>query len=167
MEVALQGHPAGRDQLRPWCGGTMLGILPPSNVALVVEGRQPTPAFQPLGGCARTIGHTKVARCPCHCRYLSTSKACIVSCIVMFHLHSKDRTTYVRNLLTSAWKAAGGSIANVSVISASCGAASTGTGKQRTCVAPWNQRKYSRYVASSNGPPRSCTSVAACAQSLT
>jgi hypothetical protein len=116
-----------------------------------------------VGGCARTAGHTKAARCPRHCRYLTVSKACIV----MLHLQSKDRTTYVRNLLTSAWKAAGGSIANVSVISASRDTASTGTGKQWTRVAPWNQRKYSRCVASSNDPPRSCMSVAACAQLLT
>ena len=129
----------------------MLGVLPPNNVALVIEGRQPTPAYQPLGGCARTARHTKVARCPHHYRYLSASKACIVSCIVMLHLQSKDRTTYVRNLLTSAWKAVGGSIVNVSVISASCGAASDSTGKQRTRVVPWNQHKYSWYVASSNG----------------
>ena len=129
----------------------MLGVLPPNNVALVIEGRQPTPAYQPLGGCARIAGHTKAAHCPRHYRYLSASKACIVSCIVMLHLQSKDRTTYVRNLLTSAWKAAGGSIVNISVISASCGATSTGIGKQRMLVAPWNQHKYSRYVASSNG----------------
>ena len=125
----------------------MPGVLSPSNVALVVEGRQPTRAYQPLGSCAQTAGHRKAAHCPHHCRYLSASKACIV----MLHLQSKDRTTYVRNLLTSAWKAASGSIAKVSVILASCGVASDSTGKQWTHVAPWNQHKYSRYVASSNG----------------
>jgi hypothetical protein len=141
----------------------MLGVLPPNNVALVIEGRQPTLAYQPLGVVLEPLGIRKQLVVPCHCRYLSASKACIVSCIVMLQLQSKDRTTYVRNLLTSAWKAAGGSIANVLVISASCDVASTGTGKQWTCVAPWNQCKYSQYVASSNGSPRSCTSVAACA----
>jgi hypothetical protein len=146
--VEVEAHPGGREQLRQWCGGMMPGVLPPSNVTLVVEGRQPTPTYQPLGGCARTARHTKAARCPRHCRYLYASTTCIVSCIVMLHLQSKDTTMYVRNLLTSAWKAAGGSIANVSVITTSCGAASTGTGKQRTRVAPWNQCMYSRYVAS-------------------
>ena len=130
----------------------------PSRRRLATNSSLPT-----VGGCARTAGHTKAARCPRHCRYLSASKACIVSCIVMLHLQSKDRTTYVRNLLTSAWKAAGGSITNVSVISASCGSASTGTGKQQTRVALWNQHKYWRYMALSNGPPRSCTSVGALA----
>ena len=86
VEVEVEAHPGGREQLRQWCGGMMLGVLPPSNVALVVEGRQPTPAYQPLGGCARIAGHTKAAHCPRHYRYLSASKACIVSCIVMLHL---------------------------------------------------------------------------------
>ena len=152
VEVEVEAHPGGREQLHQWCGDMMPGVLPPNNVALVVEGRQPTPAYQPLGGCTRTAGHTKAARCPRHCRYLSASKACIVSCIVMLHLQSKDTTTYVRNLLTSAWKAAGGSITNVSMISASCGAASAGTGKQRTRVALGNQRKYSWYMASIHSP---------------
>jgi hypothetical protein len=79
VEVALQGHPAGRDQLRPWCGGTMPGVLPPSNVAPVVEGRQPTLSYQPSRGSAQTAGHTKVTRCPRRCRYLSASQACIVA----------------------------------------------------------------------------------------
>jgi hypothetical protein len=95
--VEVEAHPGGREQLRQWCGGMMPSVLPPNNVALVVEGWQPTPAYQPLGGCARTAGHTKVARCPRHCKYLSASKACIVSFIIMLHLQSKDRTTYVRN----------------------------------------------------------------------
>jgi hypothetical protein len=74
----------------------------------------------------------KAARCPRHCIYLSASKACIVSCLVMLHLQSKDTIMYVRNLLTGVWKATGGSITNVSVISASCGAASASIGKRRT-----------------------------------
>ena len=74
VEMEVEAHPGGREQLCQWCGGMMPDILPPNNVALVVEGRQPTPAYQPLGGCARTAGHTKVARCPRRCRYLSTSK---------------------------------------------------------------------------------------------
>ena len=79
VEVALQGHPAGRDQLRPWCGDTMPGVLPPSNVAPIVEGRHPTLSDQPLGGYAQTAGHTKAARCPRRCRYLSASQTCIVA----------------------------------------------------------------------------------------
>jgi hypothetical protein len=98
--VEVEAHPGGHEQLRQWCGDVMPGVLPLSNVALVVEGRQPTLAYQLLGGCAQTAGHTKATHCPHHCIYLSASKACIV----MLHLQSKYRTTYVRNLLTGAWK---------------------------------------------------------------
>jgi hypothetical protein len=128
----VEAHPGRCEQLRQWCGGMMPGVLPPNNVALVIKGRQPTPTYQPLGGYARIVGHTKAARCPRHYRYLSASQACVVSCIVMLHLQSKDTTMYVRNLLTGVWKAAGGSITNVSMILASCGTASSNIGKQRT-----------------------------------
>ena len=86
VEVEVEAHPSGREKLRQCCGSMMLGVLPPSNVAPIVEGRHPTLSDQPLGGYAQTVGHTKAARCPHRCRYLSTSKACIVSCIVMLHL---------------------------------------------------------------------------------
>ena len=59
VEAALQGHSAGHDQLRPWCGDTMPGVLPPSNVALVVEGRQPTRSYQLLGVLLEPLGIQK------------------------------------------------------------------------------------------------------------
>ena len=59
VEVALEAHPTGREQLRVWCGGTMPGVLPPSNVALVVEGRQPTRSYQLLGVLLEPLGIQK------------------------------------------------------------------------------------------------------------
>ena len=59
VEVEVEAHPGGREQLRQWCGGMMLGVLPPSNVALVVEGRQPTLAYQPLGVVLEPLGIRK------------------------------------------------------------------------------------------------------------
>jgi hypothetical protein len=59
VEVALQGHPTGRDQLCLWCGGTMPDILPPSNVGPIVEGRQPTLSYQPLGVMLKPLGIRK------------------------------------------------------------------------------------------------------------
>ena len=78
VELEQEAHPAAHE-LRPWCRGTMLDILLPSNVAPVVEGGQPTQSYQPLGGSARTATHTKAARCPRRCRYLSARQACIVA----------------------------------------------------------------------------------------
>jgi hypothetical protein len=52
VKVEVEAHPGGCKQLRQWCGGMMPSVLPPTNVALIIEGRQPTPAYQPLGGCA-------------------------------------------------------------------------------------------------------------------
>jgi len=51
----------------------MPGELPPSKIALVVEGRQPTQAYHPLVGSARTSGHKKAASWLRHYRYLSAS----------------------------------------------------------------------------------------------
>ena len=57
--VEVEAHPGGREQLRWWCVGIMLGVLPPSNVALVVERRQPSPAYQSLGVVLEPLGIRK------------------------------------------------------------------------------------------------------------
>ena len=59
VEVEMEAHPSGREQLRWWCVGIMLGVLPPSNVALVVERRQPSPAYQSLGVVLEPLGIRK------------------------------------------------------------------------------------------------------------
>jgi hypothetical protein len=59
VEVVLEAHPAGREQLRLWCGDTMPGVLPPSNVAPVVAGLQPTRSYQSLGVLLEPLGIQK------------------------------------------------------------------------------------------------------------
>ena len=59
VEVEVEAHPGGREQLHQWCGDMMPGVLPPNNVALVVEGRQATPAYQPLGVVLEPLGIRK------------------------------------------------------------------------------------------------------------
>jgi hypothetical protein len=59
VKVEVEAHPGGCKQLRQWCGGMMPSVLPPNNVALIVEGRQPTPAYQPLGVVLEPLGIRK------------------------------------------------------------------------------------------------------------
>ena len=59
VEVEVEAHPGGREQLCQWCGGMMPGVLPPNNVSLVIEGRQPTLAYQLLGVVLEPLGIQK------------------------------------------------------------------------------------------------------------